>query len=208
MALATPAAMVPMPERETSFTQTVRLGVDLLQVVDELRQILDRIDVVVRRRRDQRDAGRRVAQLARSRRHLEAGQLPALAGLGALRDLDLDLAAVVEILGGDAEAARGDLLDRRVGVVAVRRAAGSAPGPRRPRRSRTWRRCGSWRWTSVSCASGDSAPSDMPGVTKRLRISVIDSTSSIGTGARPGAEVEQVAQRDRRQACAPPRCTA
>src|SRR3546814_16310061 len=34
---------------------------------------------------------------------------------------------------------------------------------------------------SVPCASGDSAPSDMPGVTKRLRIAVIDSTSPIGT---------------------------
>ncbi len=32
---------------------------------------------------------------------------------------------------------------------------------------------------SVPCASGESAPSDMPGVTNRLRISVIDSTSSI-----------------------------
>src|SRR3546814_9384959 len=31
---------------------------------------------------------------------------------------------------------------------------------------------------SVPCASGDSAPSDMPGVTKRLRIAVIDSTRS------------------------------
>ena len=31
----------------------------------------------------------------------------------------------------------------------------------------------------VSCASGDSAPNDMPGVTNRLRISVMDSTSSI-----------------------------
>jgi hypothetical protein len=60
----------------------------------------------------------------RSRDHLgdlEAGQLAALAGLGALGDLDLDLAAVVEVLGRDAEAARGDLLDRRVGVVAVGR---------------------------------------------------------------------------------------
>ena len=62
LALATPAAMVPMPERATSFTRDPRLGVDLLQVVDELRQILDRVDVVVRRRADQRHAGRRVAQ--------------------------------------------------------------------------------------------------------------------------------------------------
>ena len=34
-----------------------RARVGVLQVVDELRQILDRIDVVVRRRRDQADAG-------------------------------------------------------------------------------------------------------------------------------------------------------
>ena len=39
---------------------------------------------------------------------------------------------------------------------------------------------------SVPCASGDSAPSDMPGVLKRLRISVIDSTSSTEIGALPG----------------------
>ena len=41
---------------------------------------------------------------------------------------------------------------------------------------------------SVSCASGPSAPSDMPGVTKRLRISVIDSTSSIETGVPLGSK--------------------
>ena len=53
---------------------------------------------------------------------------------------------------------------------------------------------------SVSCASGDSAPSDMPGATKRLRISVMHSTSSTGIGVQSvGAEVEQIAQRDRRQ---------
>ena len=35
---------------------------------------------------------------------------------------------------------------------------------------------------SVLCASGDSAPRLMPGVTNRLRIEVMLSTSSIGTG--------------------------
>ncbi len=34
---------------------------------------------------------------------------------------------------------------------------------------------------SVSCASGESAPSDMPGVTKRRRMAVTGSTSSSGT---------------------------
>src|SRR4051812_11811167 len=50
---------------------------------------------------------------------LEAGQLAAFARLGALGHLDLDLAAVGEILGGDAKAPRSDLLDRRIGIVAV-----------------------------------------------------------------------------------------
>ncbi len=39
---------------------------------------------------------------------------------------------------------------------------------------------------SVLCASGLSAPSDIPGVTKRLRIDVMLSTSSNGTGAPSG----------------------
>ena len=94
LALATPAAMVPMPERATSFTQTRASRIDLLEVVDQLRQILDGVDVVMRRRRDQRDARRGVAQSAMSSVTLKPGKLAAFAGLGALRDLDLDLAAM------------------------------------------------------------------------------------------------------------------
>ena len=94
-----------------------RVGV--LQVEDELLQVLDRIDVVVRRRRDQADAGRRVAHLGDDRVDLVAGQLAAFAGLGALRHLDLHHVGVDEVLGGHAEAARGDLLDRRAHGIAV-----------------------------------------------------------------------------------------
>ncbi len=97
---------------------TVRI--DVLQVVDQLRQILDRIDVVVRRRRDQADARRRMPHLGDGRVDLVAGQLSAFAGLGALRHLDLHHVGVDEIFGGDAEAARGDLLDRRAHGIAVR----------------------------------------------------------------------------------------
>ncbi len=39
---------------------------------------------------------------------------------------------------------------------------------------------------SVMCASGDSAPKDMPGVTKRWRMAVTDSTWSRGTGSPKG----------------------
>ncbi len=93
--------------------------VHVLQVVDELGQVLDGVDVVVRRRADEAHAGRRVAQLADVGGDLAAGQLAAFAGLGALGHLDLQLVGVLQVLGRDAEAARGHLLDLRTQAVAV-----------------------------------------------------------------------------------------
>src|SRR5919106_652931 len=58
---------------------------------------------------------------------LAAGQLAALAGLGALADLDLDVVGVHQVLAGDAEAPGCDLLDRAAPEVAVR-VAGVAVG--------------------------------------------------------------------------------
>ena len=46
---------------------------------------------------------------------------------------------------------------------------------------------------SVPCASGDKAPSDMPGVMKRLRSDVMLSTSSSGIASR----VERKSSRSR-----------
>src|SRR3546814_14390778 len=88
-------------------------SIDLLEVVDELRQILDRIEMVMRRRADQRHPRRRVAQPGDEFGDLEAGKLAALAGFRSLRDLDLDFVAGVEIFRRHAETARRDLLDRR-----------------------------------------------------------------------------------------------
>ena len=64
-------------------------GVDILQVEDELCQVLNTVDVVMRRRRDERDARDGVARLGNDFVHLEAGQLSALARLGSLCHLDL-----------------------------------------------------------------------------------------------------------------------
>ncbi len=58
----------------------------------------------MRRRRDQRRARHHVAQLGDVRRDLVAGQLPTLAGLRALRDLDLELGRRREVGRRDAEA--------------------------------------------------------------------------------------------------------
>ena len=58
-----------------------RRGVGDLQVVDELRDVLDRVDVVVRRRRDERDAGRGVADAGDLRLTLWPGSWPPSPGL-------------------------------------------------------------------------------------------------------------------------------
>jgi hypothetical protein len=104
--------MVPTPTSATSFTLTLREAVAVLQVVDQLREVLDRVDVVVRRRGDEPHARRRQPGLGDRRVDLGAGQLAAFAGLRALRHLDLELARVDQVLARDAEAARRDLLDR------------------------------------------------------------------------------------------------
>ena len=80
-----------------------RLIVRVLQVVDQLREILDRVDVVVRRRRDQRDPRRRMPHLRDPRIHLVARQLSAFTGLGPLGHLDLQVVGVHEVFAGDAE---------------------------------------------------------------------------------------------------------
>src|SRR3546814_7702547 len=72
------------------------------------------------RRRDQHHARRRMAQVGDEFGDLEARKLAALAGLGALCDLDFYLVAGAQIFGGDAETAARDLLDVAVGIVAVR----------------------------------------------------------------------------------------
>ena len=48
--------MVPTPTSETSFTLIARVVVGVLQIVDQLGQILNGVDVVVRRRGNQADA--------------------------------------------------------------------------------------------------------------------------------------------------------
>ncbi|MCY1231244.1 hypothetical protein D9M72_436860 [compost metagenome] len=77
---------------------------------------------MVRRRRDQAHARHGIAQAGDQAVDLAAGQLAALAGLGALGHLDLQHVGIDKILGGHAEAARRDLLDAR--TFRVRRAIG------------------------------------------------------------------------------------
>ena len=96
-----------------------RRGIYVLQIVDQLRQILDGINVVMRRRGNQTNAGDGMAHARDYFIHFVARQLAAFAGLGALGDLDLQLVGVHQVVGRDAEARRSHLLDRATPPVAI-----------------------------------------------------------------------------------------
>ena len=81
-----------------------RLRIDAGEVVDQLREVLDRVDVVVRWRRDQRDAGCRATDLRDPLVDLGAGELAAFAGLRTLRDLDLEILGIHQVMRRHAEA--------------------------------------------------------------------------------------------------------
>ncbi len=98
-----------------------RLGIDVLQIVDELREIFDGVNIVVRRRRDEADAGDGVAHARDDVIDFVAGKLAAFAGLGALGHFDLQLVGIDQVIGGDAEAAGGDLLDGGAAAIIVAR---------------------------------------------------------------------------------------
>ena len=85
-----------------------------LRIVDQLLQILDGIDVMVRRRRDELDARGRVTDLGDPRRDLGSRKVAAFARLGALGELDLQIGGMYQVVASHAEARRCDLLDLAV----------------------------------------------------------------------------------------------
>ena len=82
----------------------------IFTVIDQLGQILNGINVVVRRRGDQAHPRRGMTGLRDPRIYLSAGQMAAFSGLRALGHLNLDLPCADQIPGGHAEPARGHLL--------------------------------------------------------------------------------------------------
>ena len=94
--------------------------VRVLEVVDELGQVLDRVNVVMGRWRDESHPRCGVASLGDPGVNLVARQLSSFARLGPLSHLDLEVIAVDQVLAGHAEAPRGHLLDGRAAEIAVR----------------------------------------------------------------------------------------
>jgi hypothetical protein len=82
-----------------------------LEVVDELLQVLDGVNVVMRRRRNEADASSRVTGSCDGSRDLVTRKLATLTRLCPLRHFDLKLVSISEIIGGHAETPRRDLLD-------------------------------------------------------------------------------------------------
>ena len=89
-------------------------AVGIFQVVDQLREVFNRVDIVVRRGRNQRHAGGGVPGFGDPGIDLCAGQMPAFPGFGPLRHFNLNFLRTAKILAGDAEPGGGDLLDRGV----------------------------------------------------------------------------------------------
>ena len=83
----------------------IRLGVDILEVENQLGKVLDGIDVMVRGRRYEGDAGYGVTCLGDNLVDLESGELATFTGLGTLGYLNLDFIGVDKILSRDTEAA-------------------------------------------------------------------------------------------------------
>ena len=88
-------------------------GIGVFEVEDQLGEILDRIDVVVRRGADQADARRGMPRGGDHLVDLVAGELTPLARLRALGNLDLQFVGVGEIPARHTEAAGSHLLDGR-----------------------------------------------------------------------------------------------
>ena len=82
--------------------------------MNQLREILDRVDVVMRRRRDQADSRSRMASLGNPRVDFVAGQLSAFTRFGPLRHFDLELVGLYQVEAGDTKSSRSNLLDSAV----------------------------------------------------------------------------------------------
>ena len=88
--------------------------------MDQLLEILDRVNIVVGRRADQPHTGCRVADPGDNLVHFVAGELASFTRLGSLGDLDLELIGIGQIPHGDTEATRGHLFDGRALGISTR----------------------------------------------------------------------------------------
>ncbi|MPM52524.1 hypothetical protein SDC9_99284 [bioreactor metagenome] len=94
-------------------------AVCVFQVVYELLQILNGVNVMMGRGRDQRHARRGAAGFGNPGIDLGPGEVAALAGLGSLRHFNLNFLGAAKVFAGHAKPGGGDLFDGGVAVGAV-----------------------------------------------------------------------------------------
>ena len=95
------------------------MGGHVFEVMDQLRQVFDGVDVMVRRWRDEAHTGHAVAQFTDVLGDFAPRQLTAFARLGALGHFDLNLVGTVQVLGGHTKTPGCDLLDARTKRIPV-----------------------------------------------------------------------------------------
>src|SRR5260370_14694256 len=92
------------------FYADARARIHGAQVMDQLRQVFDAVNVVMRRRRNQRRARGGVPDSRDVFADFLRGQLAAFTGFRALRHFDFELFRVDEVIGGGSKTPRGDFL--------------------------------------------------------------------------------------------------
>ena len=96
------------------FDADAGIMIRIFQIIDQLRQILDGVNIVMRRRGDQSYTRRAVARLGNPRIDFFARQMSSFSRFGPLRHLDLDLLGTGQIFAGHPKTSAGDLFDRRI----------------------------------------------------------------------------------------------
>ena len=107
------------PGARDQFHADSRVRIDRAQIVDQLREIFDAVDVMVRRRRDQAHVRHSVPESRDIYRHLARRKLTALPRLRSLSDLDFQFIRVDQILRGYAKSRGSHLLDAVIRLAAV-----------------------------------------------------------------------------------------
>ena len=98
------------------FHRYPRIPVGVFQVIDQLCQIFDGINIMMRRWRNQGYSWCGVSRLCHPGIYFFPWQMSALSRLCALCHLDLDLLGTDQVSGGHAKASRSHLLNGRTAV--------------------------------------------------------------------------------------------
>ena len=103
------------------FYGNICILVCIFQVIDQLCQILDGVDIVVWRRRDQADSRCGMTGFCNPRINLLCWKMSAFTRLCTLCHLDLDLSCRYQVTAGNTETSAGYLFDRRAAVIVCSR---------------------------------------------------------------------------------------